>query len=652
MDTGAIYELRERLRAAAMAGTNLLSEDFRLKRAYEAFKPLENTSPVFAKVGQLTEQLLSPNCQNVQGALLDTITLADAVICTLGTVDLVGEVESVGAPNLEEYTGSLIVNAPYSALKELLEALTTSGGGHYGYVCDIHERHPELFRDYRVKNALVQALGAPYAELADQAERWMIEENDKTVLPVLYRDFDPKGKKEMVRRVKVISALAGAEANEFYIRMLAEAQKDVRIELIDALRYEPKNVSLLCDLSKTEKGKNKDKVFESLAEMPDADAENIFRNIAKKKPENILMYLRNTTTNWAAELVAVSCEQMLDKLDCIGRAGEKEKTELAERLLDTARALFGKGGTHVCECYRKMLLHKIKINRLLHAAEKEIWMKSYERDIVQYGALKSKTYWDSTIVCDDIEMVLAKILQHSLIINPDTDLQELALELYQDKDSGKLNAKFLSAAVTVKFSRDEDCVDWLEEQVWDKSSSVAKQSKKCIEAITHAAAYVIWDQRRNSYVFYGSYVDVYNKSVVRPIRLQHAKVLVEWLKKHFTKETDGILTNWVALNDENMCREMGEYFYKKALVTEDNRAYLAYMKTCGWAICKGLAVHLFKSNPRLLSQWQLQDYLKNMPGDLNARMEEARTLSEMMKTGEVNHGKIIVADLDKWIEAQ
>ncbi|MDE5823594.1 MAG: hypothetical protein K2H91_02770, partial [Lachnospiraceae bacterium] len=480
------------------------------------------------------------------------ITLADAVICTLGTVDMVGEVESVGALNMEQYAGSLIVNAPYSALKELLEALTTSGGGHYGYVCDIHEEHPELFRDYRVINALVQALGASYAELADQAERWMIEENDKTVLPALYRDFDPKGKKEMVRRVKVISALAGAEANEFYIRMLAEAQKDVRTELIDALRHEPKNVSLLCDLSKTEKGKNKDKVFESLAEMQDADAENIFRKLAKKKPENILMYLRNTTTNWAAELVAVSCEQMLDKLDCIGSAGEKEKTELAERLLDTVRALFGKGGTHVCECYRKMLLHKGKINRLLHAAEKEIWMKSYERNIVQYGVLRSKTYWDSTIICDDIEMVLAKILQHSLIVNPDTDLQELALELYQDKDSGKSNAKFLSAAVIVKFSRDEDCVDWLEEQVRDKVLFVAKQSKKCIEAITHAAAYVIWDQRRNSYVFYGSYVDVYNKSVVRPIRLQHAKELVEWLKEHFTKETDGILTNWVALNDEDM----------------------------------------------------------------------------------------------------
>ena len=33
MDTTPIYELRERLRAAGIAGTNLLTEDFRLKRA-------------------------------------------------------------------------------------------------------------------------------------------------------------------------------------------------------------------------------------------------------------------------------------------------------------------------------------------------------------------------------------------------------------------------------------------------------------------------------------------------------------------------------------------------------------------------------------------------------------------------------------------
>ena len=143
MNTEPIYELRERLRAAAMAGTSLLSEDFRLKRAYEAFKPLESASPVFAKAGQLTAKLTEPDCQDPQGALLDAITLVDAVICTLGAVDVAGEIENAGEIDAEENAGSLIVNAPYSTLKTLLEALTTSGNGHYGTVCDMHEYHPD-----------------------------------------------------------------------------------------------------------------------------------------------------------------------------------------------------------------------------------------------------------------------------------------------------------------------------------------------------------------------------------------------------------------------------------------------------------------------------------------------------------------------------
>ena len=60
MDIGPIYELRSRLRAAAIAGTGLLSEDFRLKRAAEAMKPLETSSPVFAKIVQTLNELLSP----------------------------------------------------------------------------------------------------------------------------------------------------------------------------------------------------------------------------------------------------------------------------------------------------------------------------------------------------------------------------------------------------------------------------------------------------------------------------------------------------------------------------------------------------------------------------------------------------------------
>ena len=60
MDITPIYNLQTRLRAAAIAGVNLLQEDFRLKRAAEELKPLEGASPVFAKLGQQMAILSKP----------------------------------------------------------------------------------------------------------------------------------------------------------------------------------------------------------------------------------------------------------------------------------------------------------------------------------------------------------------------------------------------------------------------------------------------------------------------------------------------------------------------------------------------------------------------------------------------------------------
>ena len=57
MDVKPIYELRTRMRAAAIAGTNLLAEDFRFKKAAEAIKPLETASPVFAKIGEYVHKI-------------------------------------------------------------------------------------------------------------------------------------------------------------------------------------------------------------------------------------------------------------------------------------------------------------------------------------------------------------------------------------------------------------------------------------------------------------------------------------------------------------------------------------------------------------------------------------------------------------------
>ena len=76
----------------------------------------------------------------------------------------------------------MIVNAPYSVLKELLEGLEGTGGACYR----IREEHPALFRDYRVKYALVQALGASYAEFANDVAKWLCEDKDKFLLCIFF----------------------------------------------------------------------------------------------------------------------------------------------------------------------------------------------------------------------------------------------------------------------------------------------------------------------------------------------------------------------------------------------------------------------------------------------------------------------------------
>ncbi len=105
MDITPIYELKTRLRAAAIAGTNLLSEDFRLKKAAESFEPLAKSSPVFAKINEMTVKLLAEPSPE---GLLDTITLVDAVITTLGTIGVSGELEPIEIAG----NSTTIVNAP------------------------------------------------------------------------------------------------------------------------------------------------------------------------------------------------------------------------------------------------------------------------------------------------------------------------------------------------------------------------------------------------------------------------------------------------------------------------------------------------------------------------------------------------------------
>ena len=73
MNLSALYELKEQLEAAAVYGTGLMTEDFRLKKAAAQMGPLAQAAPVFKKIEQAAQAAIAPECQDRPGALMDAL---------------------------------------------------------------------------------------------------------------------------------------------------------------------------------------------------------------------------------------------------------------------------------------------------------------------------------------------------------------------------------------------------------------------------------------------------------------------------------------------------------------------------------------------------------------------------------------------------
>ena len=321
MDLQPLYDVKERLEQAAIAGTGLLSEDFRLQRAAEGLKPLAGASPVFGKIGAGLDQLLSAPAAERSGLLLDVLALADAVVYTQGKTGMDGGSEPLptGSGQYQELS--------YGQLNPLLTALTTTGGGRMEVVQSAWENHPEMFTDFRVLPAVVEGLGDSYGELAELNAK-ILKQIGPAALPLLREGFDPAGNKAMSRRVEVIAALEGAGASPWLREVLPQAKKDVRVSVLTALGDDGENVPLLLELAQTERGANREAVLEGLAGQ-DGEAIQTFWKQELEKHSQSVKFLEPSNADWAIELVTAGLRQRLEKfLGCKERTTYEEGTDL------------------------------------------------------------------------------------------------------------------------------------------------------------------------------------------------------------------------------------------------------------------------------------------------------------------------------------
>ena len=305
-----LYEVKERLESAAIAGTGLLGEDFRLRRSAENMKPLAAASPVFAKISSGLESLLAAPAEQRPTLLLDLLGLVDAVAYTQGSCGMSGELEDLPT------AGGTYQQISYGQIQPLLTALTTTGSGRMEIIQSTWEAHPEYFTDFRVLPTVVAGLGDSYGEIAELNTQ-ILKKTGSAVLPMLQADFDPAGGRAMARRVEVAAAVGGPEATPWLREILPEAKKDVRTAALLALGVDRANTGMLLELAKLERGKNRDAVLEALAKQ-DGEAVQKFWAAELKKNSCSVKFLRDTDTEWAAALVASGLRELLERMAAAG----------------------------------------------------------------------------------------------------------------------------------------------------------------------------------------------------------------------------------------------------------------------------------------------------------------------------------------------
>ncbi len=298
-----LYDIKERLEHAAIAGTNLLSEDFRLTRAAEALTPLAKASPVFAKIDAGVRALLAAPPEGRSTALLDTLSLVDAVAYTQGVTGCPGDLMPLPP-------GSGVMRPlSYGQLHPLLEALTGTGGGRASLVQSRWEADPEQFRDFRILPAVIAGLGDSYGGLADLNAR-ILTAMGPAILPRLQEGFDPAGKKDMVRRVEVIAKAGGSSAEPWLRQILPLAKKDVREAAIDALRPYLSTQELL-EMAVTEKGKCREAVLRGLAQQEGEAVKTFWREEAQRRT-GTHEFLRDASSSIASDLVAEQLRRLFE----------------------------------------------------------------------------------------------------------------------------------------------------------------------------------------------------------------------------------------------------------------------------------------------------------------------------------------------------
>lgn len=609
MNLTPLYELKDRLEHAAIAGTSLIAEDFRLQRAVEGIAPLASASPVFAKIKTGADALLTAPIGERGAKLLDVLSLVDAVVYTQGITGISGDMQP-----LTIGTGGY-VPASYGQLQPLIAALTGTGSGRMAVIEDAWENHPEYYSDFRVLPYVVTALGSNYSELADLAEN-ILAAQGAGVIPLLKKAFLPSGKKEMVRRVKLVARLAGAAENEWFRAVLPDSKKTVREMLIAALSLSQGNTQLLLDLCRGERGSLKNAAFRSLACMNAPEARAFWEAEIKKNPA-LVKELEPVSSPLAADLVARAVREQLDGLT---NEGGLTEAEVYESLRFCLYAMRGKYSDEMRDLW--------------------LWLSAHMNGLDQCQPVQNLRLTTCTVA-----EFLQKTLLETLLWSPCDETFALAREMSRRNPDWFLGAVFLV-----------DLIELPAGEVYDKYARYLQDNKTA--ATEMARIQLLQDFSILAYHESGYSLDSFKKdllndnvtSVQIPVDgfdprwavlltdpkvyegVEIANLGAGWSDTRCKLNMDIVARNLLDPHSPELCAAFGEFFYRLVRETGNIGYYCNWLKLCGWTKWRGLPVHCVKMEGEVAWNHMIKNILANLPMSGSEKAAELREIDDLVQS--------------------
>lgn len=513
MSIAALYELQERLYNTAIAGVTMINEDFRLQRSIEQFQQAAEAgaSPVFKKIAEQLKPLSELQASDKTTALTDALTLIDAVLYTQGATDVSGEPEPVA----ERAFGAAYYEARYSELHGLKAALTEKGSGRYEVVKSAYDAKSPAFHDFRLRGVLIGALGDSYAEMADLAAEILSSgaAGDAGIVPLLKQNFDPKGKREMARRVEVIEKLARAQENEFYLSLLEKSSAAVRLAAVHALKHDAANAELLMSLAETEKGDVREAAYSALYELKDSDTRAFWLKHAEQSPDEVASYLFDDAGDDLSDIIAGRLHTLLHEI--------LNEPQPYEHTMERMQKLYSQLDSYIYMSTNKASSRLVEVFAELAPLAKA-WSKIKLPPSNHYNRYGQDT---SSDLLREINLLIVR----GIVLNYNERLAGVGAHLYGSCGLSYLQAGFSAALVSQPAA-----------EVYEQFSPFLLK-KDTADMIAMALSFVAYDEEQNAYYLYASSFDgAENWSENRTGKPLYEKLDARWLKLLVTQEVRNV----------------------------------------------------------------------------------------------------------------